>query len=104
MSQELPRAKQGAHSPLFDESNNAQSLLAAIVEFSQDAIVTKSLTGQILSWNGGAERLFGYTAAEAIGCSITLVIPPDKLAEEEEIIQRLRRGERIEHFETVRIT
>ncbi len=78
--------------------------LAAIVESSEDAIVSKTLDGIIRSWNTGAQRLFGYTPQEAIGQSITLVIPHDRRSEEQVIIDRLRRGERIEHFETVRVT
>jgi len=80
-----------------------QARLAAIVECSDDAIVSKSLDGVVRSWNAGAERLFGYTAAEAIGQSITIILPPDRLDEERSILERLRRGERIEHFETVRV-
>ncbi len=80
----------------------SQSLLAAIVESSEDAIVSKTLEGIITSWNLGAEALFGYTAAEAVGQSITLIIPHDRRHEEQMILERLRRGERIEHFETVR--
>jgi PAS domain S-box-containing protein len=79
------------------------SLLASIVESSEDAIVSKNLDGVIMSWNRGAERLFGYTAAEAVGRSIAIVIPPDRLDEEPKILQRLRRGERVEHFETLRV-
>ena len=80
----------------------AQALLAAIVESSDDAIVSKKLDGTILSWNSGAERLFGYTADEAVGQSIRLIIPEDRIDEEMMILDRLRRGERIEHYETVR--
>jgi PAS domain S-box-containing protein len=76
--------------------------LAAIVESSEDAIVSKDLTGIITSWNRGAEQLFGYTAAEAIGQSITIVIPSDRLAEEDMVLGRVRRGDRVEHFDTVR--
>lgn len=76
--------------------------LAAIVSSSDDAIVSKSLDGIVRSWNRGAERLFGYTAEEAIGKSITLIIPTDRLEEETSILERLRRGERVDHFETVR--
>jgi PAS domain S-box-containing protein len=77
--------------------------LAAIVESSEDAIVSKDLNGVVSTWNQGAEKLFGYTAEEAIGQPITaLVIPQDRLNEEPEILQRIRRGERVEHFETVR--
>jgi PAS domain S-box-containing protein len=99
----------GAVNVLVDVTDRAQadvtrSLLAAIVESSEDAIVSKTLDGVITSWNGGAERLFGYPAAEAVGRSITLVIPPDRLDEERQILERLRRGERVEHYETVRVT
>ena len=82
----------------------AQARLAAIVESSDDAIVSKNLDGVILSWNKGAERIFGYTAEEAIGRSITMLIPPDRQHEEPMILSRLRKGERIDHYETVRIT
>jgi PAS domain S-box-containing protein len=76
--------------------------LAAIVESSDDAIVSKDLNGVIRTWNAGAERLFGYTAAEAVGQPITIIIPPERLDEEPEILRRIRRGERVEHFDTVR--
>jgi PAS domain S-box-containing protein len=76
--------------------------LAAIVESSDDAILSKDLNGTIISWNLGAERIFGYTAEEAVGRSITLIIPPERLEEETEILAKLGRGERIDHFETVR--
>lgn len=78
------------------------SFLAAIVQSSDDAIVTKNLDGIITSWNKGAERVFGYTAEEAIGQPITIVIPQDRQDEERTILTRIRRGERIEHVETVR--
>jgi PAS domain S-box-containing protein len=80
----------------------SQSLLAAIVESSEDAIISKTLDGIITSWNAGAENLFGYTAAEAVGRPITLIIPPDRRHEEKLILERLRRGERVEHYETIR--
>jgi PAS domain S-box-containing protein len=76
--------------------------LASIVESSDDAIVSKSLEGIIRSWNKAAERVFGYSAHEAIGQPITLVIPKDRQSEEREILTRIRRGERIDHFETIR--
>jgi PAS domain S-box-containing protein len=83
-------------------AEQTRALLAAIVEASADAIVSKTLDGVITSWNAGAERIFGYSAAEAVGRPIDLVIPPDRLAEERDILRRLRRGERIDHYETVR--
>lgn len=76
--------------------------LAAIVESSDDAIVGKTLQGVILSWNGAAERLFGYSAEEAIGRHISLIIPEDRLDEESEILSRLSQGKSIRHFETLR--
>ena len=79
------------------------NLLASIVESSDDAIVSKNLDGIIMSWNQGAERIFGYTAAEAVGQSILMLIPPDRIDEEPRILERLKRGERLEHFETVRV-
>jgi two-component system, chemotaxis family, CheB/CheR fusion protein len=77
--------------------------LAAIVESSDDAIVSKNLNGIIATWNKGAERLFGYVAEEVIGKSITIVIPPERQHEEVGILDRIRRGEPIDHFETQRI-
>src|ERR1700758_3451064 len=84
-------------------AEQATCLLAAIVESSHDAIVSKSLNGVITSWNKGAERLFGYTAEEALGQNITLIIPPERRDEERTILEQLTRGERIDHFETVRM-
>lgn len=82
----------------------ARAHLAAIVESSEDAIVSKTLQGIILSWNKGAERLFGYTASEAIGQPVTMLLPPERRNEERQILGRVVRGDRIEHFETVRLT
>ena len=78
--------------------------LAAIVESSDDAIISKDLNGVITSWNRVAEELFGYTAAEAIGQSITILIPPDRLSEEDMVLGHIRRGQRVEHFDTIRRT
>jgi PAS domain S-box-containing protein len=78
-------------------------LLAAIVDSSDDAIISKNLNGIITSWNEGARRMFGYTAQEAIGRHITLIIPSDRRDEEPKILERLKRGERVDHFETVRV-
>jgi PAS domain S-box-containing protein len=85
-------------------ADNSRTLLAAIVEASDDAIISKTLDGVVRSWNRGAERLFGYTADEAVGRPINLIIPPERQDEERSILERLRRGERVEHFETVRVT
>src|SRR5664279_1970854 len=81
----------------------ARSRLAAIVQSSDDAIISKDLDGVIATWNNGAERVFGYTAEEAVGQHITVIIPPDRRSEEVMILDKLRKGERIEHFETVRL-
>src|SRR5712672_3533879 len=82
------------------ESEQRLRWLASIVESSNDAIVSKSLDGVITSWNTGAERVFGYAAEEVIGQPITIVIPQDRQDEERTILTRIRRGERIDHFET----
>src|ERR1700723_1848592 len=85
------------------QAERANSLLAAIVDSSDDAIISKSFEGIIASWNKRAGRIFGYTGDEAIGKPITLLIPAECRGEEEEIIARLRRGERVDHFETTRV-
>ena len=84
-------------------NEQANNLLAAIVGSSDDAIISKNLDGVITSWNKSAEKMFGYMAKEAIGKHITLIIPPERRTEEQGILQRLRRGERVDHFETVRM-
>jgi PAS domain S-box-containing protein len=84
-------------------TGEAAARLAAIVTSSDDAIVSKNLDGIIQSWNASAERLFGYTAEEAIGRSIRLIVPPDRQGEEDEILSRIRRGERVDHLDTVRL-
>ena len=81
----------------------ARARLAAIVEWSDGAIVSKDLDGTITSWNRAAERMFGYTAGEAIGQSITLIILPDRQAEERDVLGRIRAGVSVDHFETVRV-
>ena len=81
----------------------AQSLLAAIVASSDDAIISKTLDGRITSWNKGAERLFGYTAHEAIGKSIYLIVPPEGRDQVTQILDRIRHGQRIDHLEVVRV-
>jgi PAS domain S-box-containing protein len=77
--------------------------LAAIVDSSDDAIISKTLNGTINAWNGGAEKLFGYSAAEAVGKPMLMLIPPERRDEESEILGRVRRGESVDHYETVRI-
>jgi PAS domain S-box-containing protein len=79
-----------------------QALLAAIVESSDDAIITKDLDGRITSWNGGAQRIFGYTPEEIIGRPVSVLIPDDRQGEEADILARIRRGERVDHFDTIR--
>ncbi|HWO34115.1 MAG TPA: PAS domain S-box protein [Candidatus Acidoferrum sp.] len=84
-------------------SERAMGLLAAIVDSSDDAVVSKNLDGIITSWNTGAERVFGHTAEEAIGRHIFFIIPADRRDEEALILERVRRGEQVEHFDTVRV-
>jgi PAS domain S-box-containing protein len=89
--------------PANAEAQESRAWLAAIVESSEDAIIGKTLQGQITSWNAGATRLFGYTPEEAIGRPVTMLFPEDRKAEEVEILSRVSRGERVEHFETERV-
>jgi PAS domain S-box-containing protein len=84
-------------------AEETQARLAAIVESSDDAIISKTLEGIITSWNRGAEQVYGYIAAEAMGRHMSMLLPPDRHQEEEDILQRLRSGERIHHFETQRV-
>src|SRR5262245_60325668 len=84
------------------QAEQASRRLAAIVESSENAIVSKDLNGIITSWNQAAERLFDYTAEEVVGKPVTLLIPPERHAEKPDILARIRRGERIEHYKTVR--
>lgn len=85
------------------QADRDRAMLAAIIESSDDAIISKTFDGIIRSWNAGAERIFGYSESEAAGQPITLIIPPELHQEERSILERLRRGERIEHYETVRV-
>lgn len=87
----------------MDDSAQALTRLAALVESSDDAILTKTLEGVVTSWNPGAERIFGYTAAEMIGRSVTTIVPADLVQEEAEFLRRLARGDHIDHYETVRV-
>src|SRR4029077_10239841 len=85
------------------QNERRAALLVAIVESSDDAIVGKTLDGIIQSWNKGAERLYGYQREEILGRSMALLPPPDRPDEEAEILQRIRNGEPVDHYETVRI-
>jgi PAS domain S-box-containing protein len=87
---------------LVNDGERAAQLLSAIIDSSDDAIISKDLNGIVISWNKSAERLFGYTAAEMIGQPITILIPIDRQDEEPKILSRLRRGERGDHFQTIR--
>jgi PAS domain S-box-containing protein len=84
--------------------DEAQMLLAAIVESSEDAVISKNLSGIVTSWNAAAERILGYSAEEMIGKPVLTIIPPELYGDEAQILRRIRRGEHIEHFETVRVT
>ncbi len=88
--------------PEIPSESQAAALLAAIVDSADEVIVSKNLEGTITSWNKAAERIFGHTAEEAVGRNIKLIIPTDLHSEEDEILARLRRGEKIEHFQTIR--
>lgn len=109
----MPKGPQAEDSPITDKKSNwinqlggsdfASFWLAAIIESAEDAIISKTLQGVITSWNKGAERIFGYTANEVIGKPITILIPPDHLDEEPAILARLGRGERVQHYETIRV-
>ena len=104
-AQDLP-AKSPPDPSTGDEPDDFIRLarLAAIVDSSDDAIVSKTLEGRIQSWNAGATRIFGYTAAEVIGQPITIIIPPELRDEERRILNQVRRGERVDHFDTTRVT
>jgi PAS domain S-box-containing protein len=91
----------GGRSP--EESERERGLLAAIIESSSDAIYSRDLDGVITTWNWSAERLFGYSQQEAVGRSLSFLIPPERRDEDREIRERLRRGERVEHFRTTRL-
>lgn len=94
---------QGSAEPIPEQSAQ-EALLAAIVESSDDAIIGKDLNGIITSWNKGAERMFGYTAEEIIGQPVSRLAPPDRTNEMPAMLERIRRGEHIDHYETIRIT
>ena len=87
-----------------EQPDHNQSWLAAIIDSSEDAIISKTLDGTVTSWNKGAEKIYGYSKEEVIGKSISLIIPPFRFAEEVEILESIRKGETVAHFETTRIT
>ncbi|HEV7926070.1 MAG TPA: PAS domain S-box protein, partial [Verrucomicrobiae bacterium] len=99
-----PAARGGPEStrPGHDADSQSANFLAAIIENSEDAIISKDLNGIITSWNAGAERLFGYSAQEVIGQPVAILIPADHVDEEPKILGLIRRGERVEHYDTVR--
>ena len=98
-SRALAVARDEAH---LDHAQRASQRLAAIVNSSDDAIVSKDLNGIVTTWNHAAEVMFGYTAAEMVGTSIRRIIPADRQAEEDQVLAKVRQGDKVEHFETVR--
>jgi two-component system NtrC family sensor kinase len=86
-----------------EQAIEARARLAALVDSSEDAIISKTLNGTINAWNPGAEKLFGYSSSEALGKSIRMLLPPERADEESEILARIKRGESVDHFETVRV-
>jgi PAS domain S-box-containing protein len=86
-----------------NKPDHTQAILASIVDCTEDAIFSTTLAGSITSWNKGAEKLFGFTRDEALGKPITFILPVDRTAEAETILERLKNGESIDHFETERL-
>ena len=101
---DLVKNKNKLKKEFSDPNLEREKLLASIVESSDDAIIGKTLDGIVLSWNPGAEKLYGYSAEEMIGRSIHLLLPPDLPNEVTQLLERIGRGERVEHYETVRVT
>lgn len=98
-TKQKPRRERGERWGRWDTERH----LAAIVESSDDAIVSKGMDGTILSWNGAAEKIYGYSAREAVSRHINLIVPPDRQKEVPDILKRISRGERVEHFRTIRL-
>ena len=101
--QQLNEAQQAKDIAQRQQDEEESRLLAAVVESSDDAIITKTLDGNITSWNVAAVKLFGYSQAEAVGQSISMLFPPERMEEETQLLEHLKRGERLGHFETVRL-
>lgn len=99
---QLPENELQLETLVRERTDEIAQYLAAIVQSSDDAIVSKDLNGTIMSWNKGAEQIFGYTFEEVVGKPITILIPPERQGEEPKILERIRRGERIDHYETIR--
>jgi PAS domain S-box-containing protein len=98
----MANGTQNGKKPAPTHGSSSDALLAAIVDSTDDAILSKDLDGHITSWNKGAEKMFGYSAQEALGRHVSLIIPPDRLGEEQNLLEQVRRGERVDHFETQR--
>jgi PAS domain S-box-containing protein len=103
IEEDLRRAHQELQTKTAQELGEYRARLAAIIDYSEDAILSKDLEGTITSWNRGAEHIYGYTSSEAVGQSINLIVPPERPDEIPTILEKLRRGERLEHYESVRI-
>ncbi len=86
-----------------EQADQVRERLAAVVESSEDAIISKTLDGTITAWNPGAQKLFGYSSSEAVGKPMRMLLPPERANEESDILARIRRGESVDHFETVRV-
>ena len=97
------RLQEGVRGTIVALGQSHAQRLAAVVESSDDAILSLDLDGTIATWNGGAEKLFGYDAEEIVGTSVTILIPADRLGEEPEILERVGRGEHVQQYETVRL-
>src|SRR6202163_2729610 len=85
------------------QAEEARERLAAMIESSNDAIISRTLDGTITAWNPGAEKLFGYSSSEALGKPLQMLVPPERENEEFDALERIGRGERVDHFETVRV-
>jgi PAS domain S-box-containing protein len=99
----VQRLQEGVRATIIALRQSHAQRLAAVVESSDDAILSLDLDGTIATWNGGAEKLFGYGAEEIVGRSVTILIPDDRAGEEPAILERVGRGERVQQYETVRL-